>query len=108
MGEPVFCAVNVKDALKNLFELVKAFLQTGRQCNDETKARQPMRCASNALKIISGFAGIGQYLAGAIGTCEPNPALHKGSRCAQASIGLVEQLNDVAERGMDLARKCNV
>jgi len=106
LREPVNCAIDIKNTLKNLFKLVKAFLETNRNCNPDTQAENPARCATNAMKIINGFTGIGSFLAGAIGTCEPNPALHKGSRCAQASIGLVQQLNDVAEQGVELARKC--
>lgn len=107
LSEPIMCAVNVKDAAKNLMKLVKAILQNDRNCNEETKAEKPMRCADNALKIISAFAGIGQYLAGALGHCETQGNLAPGSECAQASIALVQQLDMVAEEGMELSRKCN-
>merc|ERR1712028_267827 len=59
---------------------------------------------SNALSIVGAFAGMGEYLAGALGQCSTNGM--KGARCAQESERLVHHLTKVAEAGVDMSKSC--
>lgn len=108
-GPAILCAVDVKDAAKNVFVVTKALLGLERNCNEDTNGRKPMRCATNALRVVSAFAGVGQYLAGAMAQCEADPGAinDKMARCAQETIGFTEQLSKIAQEGLEMARKCN-
>merc|ERR1711988_1241038 len=68
-------------------------------------------CAATATDIVSSFAGMGGYLAGAVGQCRrTDPKVKnadtKTELCVQASNDLVHHLMEVAESGIQLSQKC--
>jgi hypothetical protein len=98
--EPAMCVVDIKNTAKSLFKVIKAFLKLKDNCND----KDSRACASNSLKIVAAFAGMGEYLAGAIGQCSPNGMKH--ARCAQESQRLTQEMLKVAQTGLDLSKAC--
>lgn len=103
--QPAMCVVNVKNTAKALFQTIRAFLTVDDSCNDVSVHNDPRVCASNALRIVSGFAGIGQYLAGTIGQCVAGSNM-KGARCAQEATQIVQMLGRVAQSSMDMSKQC--
>jgi hypothetical protein len=108
VASPVMCTVNLKDTAKNLFKAVKALLTIKTQCDGaDSKA-----CASNALQLLASLAGMGEYLAGAVGECQR--ATGKSTEdtrpelCAQAVQALVAQTAKVSEAGIGMSTKCRV
>lgn len=100
-GEPAMCVVDVKNTAKSLFKTIKSFMGLNANCG--TAPGSP--CASNVLRIVSGFAGVGEYLAGAIGQCTESGSSHD-ELCVQESAKLVQQLTRVANAGVDMSTKC--
>jgi len=98
--EPAMCVVNIKNTAKSLFKTIKAFMAL----KDNCKEQGSRACASNALRIVGGFAGIGEFLAGALGQCSTNG--FAGTRCAQESEDVTKSLLKVAQAGVDLNREC--
>jgi len=107
LASPVLCTVSLKNTAKHLFKAVKALTATKAKCNgDDSKA-----CARNALEVIASIAGMGEYLAGAVGQCQrATGAATKDTRselCAQAAQALVHHTAKVAEAGIALSTKCH-
>jgi hypothetical protein len=98
--EPAMCVVDIKNTAKNLFKTIKAFMKLKHNCDDQSSRA----CESNALKIVAAFAGMGEYLAGALGQCSPNHMA--GARCAQESTRLTQHLMKVSQAGVDLSKQC--
>lgn len=98
--EPAMCVVNIKNTAKSLFKTIKAFMTVKNNC----KEQDSRACASNALSIVAAFAGMGEYLAGALGQCSPNGFV--GARCAQEGEMLVHHLMKVSQAGVDLSAAC--
>jgi hypothetical protein len=65
-------------------------------------------CASNVLRLVGGFAAIGEYLAGAIGQCTENSAHDATASCTRASASLVQYAAKVAANGVDLTQMCGM
>merc|ERR1719428_1146167 len=101
------CLVDVKDTAKAILKLTKEFMQVSKNCAKEDKHA----CTANALRIIGGFAAIGEFVTGAIGHCtkaDPTTGLaHKESAlCAQAVSMVTHHTAKVAAASTDLSAKC--
>merc|ERR1719453_2630066 len=57
--DPAQCIVNIKDSLKNLFQAVRALMETETKCQEGSE-----HCASNVMAILAAFSGFGGYLSG--------------------------------------------
>jgi len=102
---PVMCSIDLKNTLKNLFDVVTDLQKTRSDCDKDQK-----NCASNGLHIVGALSGMGQFLAGSAGQCkraaDPTHKVAKDNLCAQAALGVVEYLSKVADDGIELSRKC--
>jgi hypothetical protein len=115
--DPAMCAVDVKNGAKNLFKVVKSFLKLDDNCNSgDQKA-----CAANGLQIAGALAGIGSFLAGAIGNCHAvsggrslqaaGGVGEKGGEypaifCAEQAQKLVKDFSQFAARALEASEKC--
>jgi hypothetical protein len=102
------CLVDVKDATKSLFKATKRIISVKENCNGEN----PRHCAHNSLKIVSAFAAMGEYLAGALGRCSPNivanAKLRADGQCAQEVQDLVRHTTRTAGASMYLQKYCEI
>merc|ERR1712070_1203249 len=64
------------------------------------------KCAKNSLKIVGALAGLGEYLAAAVGDCSVLNQQAHDAECAQESIMLVHHLTKVAEAGVEIGKEC--
>jgi len=100
------CLVDVKDVTKSLFKATKRIIDVKENCNGENQRH----CAHNSLKIVAAFAGMGEYLAGALGRCSPNIAanakLRANGQCAQEAESLVRHTANTARAGMYMQKYC--
>jgi len=99
------CLVDVKDTAKALMKVTKEFMQVSKNCAKEDKHA----CAANALRIIGGFAAIGEFVTGAIGHCTKANATtgnHVNALCAQAVGQITHHTAKVAAASVDLSAKC--
>lgn len=100
---PAQCVVDVKNTAKSLFKVIKSFMHLEK---DQSCAKGDSNaCATNALQIVGAFAGIGEYLSGAVGKCSASNS-HTGSICAQQATRLVQQLTEFSERAVDVSEAC--
>jgi len=105
--DPVLCVVDLKDSLKQLFKGIRAFMEV----EDDCKSAHTMlnwknnECATDSLKIVAAFTGMGAYLAGTVGHCSA-PAGVKGAVCAEASLNLVEDLTKIGQAGIQMSEHC--
>jgi len=107
IAAPVMCTIDLKNTLKQLFKAIKGIREAHEDCEHEDKRF----CAATATDIVSSFAGMGGYLAGAVGQCRrTDPKVKnadtKTELCVQASNDLVHHLMEVAESGIQLSQKC--
>jgi len=107
VAAPVMCTIDLKNTLKQLFKAIKGIREAHEDCEHEDKRF----CAATATDIVSSFAGMGGYLAGAVGQCRrTDPKVKnadtKTELCVQASNDLVHHLMEVAESGIQLSQKC--
>lgn len=103
------CIVHVKATMTSIFKAVKRIMTIPHECKDPTDHD----CVDNAIKIVSAFSAIGSSLAGALGECTPSTAPNADktkdqSECAQHSLALVQQVNNVFRSGVELDHKCHV
>merc|ERR1712072_1434587 len=95
------CTVNLKSTAKSLFKAIKALMKVKKGC----KHSNSRECAGNALKVVEAFAGLGEYLAGALGHC--THSLNEDTLgCAQHISMLTRDLAKVAEGGVKLSKEC--
>jgi len=112
LASPVMCTIDLKNTLKQLFKAVKHL----RRSEDDCKGRDEdsRDCAANALDVVSSFAGMGGYLAGAVGQCTRTTVLNNAAAtadtrvalCAQAANDLLHHTMEVAQSGVQLSQKC--
>merc|ERR1712070_376413 len=99
---------DVKDTVKSLFKATKRLLTVKENCDGE----HARHCAHNALKIVASFAGMGQYLAAAVGRCSPNTVKNKGLRdegqCVEQVMELTRHLQNVGRASVDLNKYCEI
>jgi len=94
-ADAVMCTVNLKSTAKSLFKAIKALLHLKKSKHD----------VDNSLKIVGAFAGLGQYLSGALGHC--THSLNEDNLgCAQHVNMLIKDLTKVAEGGVALSKSC--
>jgi len=102
------CIVNVKNTMKSLFKAIARVMTIKHNCKDPDSKD----CAHNSLKIMAGFVGMGEYLAGAIGKCSPmnaaNVATKEHAICAQYSLKLVHQLGVVDRASVKMSKECEL
>lgn len=94
------CVLDAKDSLKSLMKAIKAITTVKEQC-----AESGRECTANVFRIIGAFAGLGEFLAGAVGHCRSTPKslVHCGSEIAM----LVHHLTVLAEAGTVMSKHCN-
>jgi len=111
IAAPVMCTVDIKNTAKHLFHVTKLLTKTTQKCEDNTSKD----CTVNALDVSGSFAGMGSWLAGAVGHCKRTTALAgagaakadtRVSLCAQAATALIEQTLKVAQDGVELSELC--
>merc|ERR1719486_1247703 len=99
------CLVDVKNTAKSLMKITKEFMAVSKNCAKEDKHA----CAANALRILGGFAAIGEFVTGAIGHCTKANATtgnHVTALCAQAVSMVTHHTAKVAAASTDLSAKC--
>merc|ERR1719375_2471658 len=102
------CTIDIKNAAKGLFKTVKTSQAHSNEC-----AKKGLDCDKNILDITASVAGMGGFIAGAVGQCR-RTALFGGnsstdtrySVCTQAANQLIEYLMEVAKDGITLAQAC--
>jgi len=99
MGE---CIINVKDTVKALFKAIKRIMTIKDNCEDPASNH----CAHNTLKVVVSFSALGEYLAGAVGKCDAKS--HSDALCAQMSLRLVRQIENVGRASVAMTKDCNV
>merc|ERR1712232_1266632 len=66
-------------------------------------------CIHNSIKIVSAFAALGEYLAGAVGHCSHHHSKQSvDAFCAKWSLALVKDVHDVARASVNLAKHCDL
>merc|ERR1719247_811116 len=65
IAAPVMCTIDLKDTLKQMFHMIKSI----RGIHDDCDSHDKRDCAAGAMDIVSSIAGMGGYLAGAVGQC---------------------------------------
>jgi len=106
------CLVDVGDVTTSLFKATKRIIDVKHTCN----ADQGFDCTRNSLKVVAGFAAMGEYLAGAIGRCStfPNTPAGKAAEekrltetgCADKSLELIRDLDDLSKAGIEMSKHC--
>merc|ERR1711988_9442 len=112
IAAPVMCTVDIKNTAKHLFHVTKLLTKTGNKCEGGASNG----CTVNALDVTGSFAGMGSWLAGAMGHCKRTSVLAgaaaaakadtRVSLCAQAATALIEQTLKVAQDGVELSELC--
>jgi len=95
------CVVNLKNSAKSLFKAIKALMKVKNNC----EVGLSRKCASNGLKIVGAFAGLGEYLAGTVGQCTSG-STHEDIKCDEQIQRLVKETTQVAQAGIDLSKAC--
>jgi len=95
------CVVNLKNSAKSLFKAIKALMKVKNNC----EVGLSRKCASNSLRIIGAFAGLGEYLAGTVGQCTSG-STHQDIKCDEQIQKLVKETTQVAQAGIDLSKAC--
>jgi len=99
---PVKCIINIKDTFKSLFKAIKRIMTIKDNCVDPNSKD----CAHNALKVVSAFVALGEYMAGAVGMCSSQ---HSATAlCTQMSLRLARNLENVAKASIAMSRDCSV
>jgi len=99
MGE---CIINVKDTFKALFKAIKRIMTLKDNCEDAASKH----CTHNTIKVVSSFTALGEYLAGAIGKCDAKT--HSNALCAQMSLRLVRQVENVGRASVAMTKDCDI
>jgi len=99
MGE---CVINVKDTFKALFKAIKRIMTLKDNCEDPASNH----CAHNTLKVVVSFSALGEYLAGAVGKCDAKT--HSDALCAQMSLRLVRQIENVGRASTAMTKDCDI
>merc|ERR1719379_2684837 len=64
IASPVMCTIDIKNAAKGLFKTVKTS-----QANKDLCEEKGLNCDKNILDITASVAGMGGFIAGAVGQC---------------------------------------
>jgi hypothetical protein len=108
IASPVMCTIDIKNSAKGLFKTV-----TSAQKNKNECATKGLDCDKNILDITASVAGMGSFIAGAVGQCRRTAQFGGNSTtdtrysvCTQATTALIEYLMEVSKDGITLAQKC--
>jgi len=96
------CLVNIKDVIKSLALAIKRTMTIGENC----EGGMSNHCVHNSIKIVSSFTALGEYMAGAIGKCLPQT--NANALCAQMSLRLTRQTENVARAAVAMSKDCNI
>jgi len=99
MGE---CVINVKDTVKALFKAIKRIMTLKDNCEDTASKH----CTHNTIKVASSLSALGEYLAGAVGKCDAKT--HSSALCAQMSLRLVRQVENVGRASVAMTADCDI
>merc|ERR1712070_4820 len=112
IAAPVMCTVDIKNTAKHLFHVTKLLTKTGNKCEGGASNG----CTVNALDVTGSFAGMGAWLAGAVGHCQRTSAVagaaaaakadSREALCAEAAGALLEQTMKVSQDGVELSELC--
>merc|ERR1719506_2201077 len=112
IAAPVMCTVDIKNTAKHLFHVTKLLTKTGNKCEGGASNG----CTVNALDVTGSFAGMGAWLAGAVGHCQRTSAVagaaaaakadSREALCAEAAGALLEQTMKVSQDGVQLSELC--
>merc|ERR1712070_650396 len=111
IAAPVMCTVDIKNTAKHLFHVTKLLTKTGNKCEGGASNG----CTVNALDVTGSFAGMGAWLAGAVGHCQRTSAVagaaaakadSREALCAEAAGALIEQTMKVSQDGVELSEIC--
>merc|ERR1719174_2006082 len=111
IAAPVMCTVDIKNTAKHLFHVTKLLTKTGNKCEGGASNG----CTVNALDVTGSFAGMGAWLAGAVGHCSRTTAVagaaaakadSREALCAEAAGALLEQTMKVSQDGVELSELC--
>jgi len=101
MQQPM-CVIRLKNSAKSLFKVIKTLMKVKASCPAGGATR---KCASNSLRIVAAFAGLGEYLTGVVGECTSG-ANHKDVQCDEQFQKLIKESTKVAMAGIDLSKAC--
>jgi len=101
-GASALCVLDVKNTAKNLLKSIKNLVKVDKKC----KHKHSRKCTKNSLKIVGALAGLGEYIAAAIGDCQAPSEMSHDAECAQESIMLVHHVTKVAEAGVEIGKEC--
>jgi len=101
MQQPM-CVIRLKNSAKSLFKVIKTLMKVKASCPAGGTTR---KCASNSLRIVAAFAGLGEYLTGVVGECTSG-ANHKDVQCDEQFQKLIKESTKVAMAGIDLSKAC--
>lgn len=93
------CVVDTTSAFKGLFYASKKLSTVNKNCKNGGND-----CTQNALNIVSAFADLGAFVAGAANSCAPHG--NEDAACAEASLDMVAVLHKVANAGLEVSRQC--
>jgi len=114
VASPVMCTIDLKDTAKDAFKAARALMMLQSSCKNVQSHAQIKDCASNILQVVGTLAGVGEYLAGAIGHCEssgwrqPTPIeVSQKAECTEAIEALVHHTTETSMAGIDIAKQCD-
>lgn len=103
MVAPVMCTLDMKDTATGIFKATKALMKMKKKCK-----KSGSKCASNVLQMVASFSMMGEFLAGAVGSCREQETDAHGIKalCAQAINSAVHHAMKASKAGVDMSRKC--
>jgi len=105
MGKMATCIVNVKDSMRSLLQAIAKMISAEKVCK-----KDPGQCAAKAISIISSFASMGQYVAGALGHCTTTPLAGVNAsdiKCAAQISAVVHHAGAFASAATSMGVQCH-
>jgi hypothetical protein len=93
----VMCVVELKHVATSLFKTIKVLMKVSKAKSND---------ATNGLQVVAALAGLGEFLAGAIGQCSVNLKGTKDIACGEEIARLVKDVTKVSVNGIDMHKKC--
>merc|ERR1719181_916157 len=98
------CMIDVKDSMKGLMRGIHRMLTVQGNCEDP----QSKECMNNVLKIVDAFAGLADYIAGALGYCTQDASFRLPATCTQVSVELFHSISAVSRAAMQMSHACKL
>jgi len=95
------CIVDMKSLVKAILKATLRLVTLKDNCQDNPQGRY---CARNVLQVVGAFAGMGEFIAGAVGHC--SQVTNQNAACASEIIGLLRQLSNLGKAGTTLSKEC--